>query len=96
MKVCEEHNQKIWDQADCLEQKRLTKAMWWEKQLDQKLTDILAGWITQAEFEADLEVEESMEVEQSEVVGTTGGTQSSATEVDQEEEEEVVMVEEVK
>ena len=52
------------------------------------------GWLTQAEFEEDLEVEESKAVG-TEDVGMTGGTQSSVMEVD-EEEDEVVVVEEVK
>ena len=57
--------------------------------------------MSQVELEIDLEVEEMGEAEGSEAVGTedvgmTGGTQSSAMEVDEEGEDEVVMVEEAK
>ena len=80
---------------------KLTKAMCQEKCIGQKLTDIFSGWITQVQFKADSEVEESVEVEESEVVGMedirmTGGTQLSAMEVNKEEEDEVIVVEEVK
>ena len=55
----------------------------------------------QAELEVDSEAEEMVEAEGSEAIGTeeygtTGGTQSSAMEVDEEGEDEVVVVEEVK
>ena len=57
--------------------------------------------MSQAELEIDSEAEEMVEAEESEVVGTeefgtTGGTQSSAMEVDEEGEDEVVVVEEAK
>ena len=57
--------------------------------------------MSQAELEIDSEVEEMGEVEGSEAVGTeevgtTGGTQSLAMEVDEEGEDEVVVVEEAK
>ena len=57
--------------------------------------------MSQAELEIDLEAEEMVEAEESEAVGTeefgtTGGTQSSAMEVDEEGEDEVVVIEEVK
>ena len=60
-----------------------------------------SGWLTQAALEVDSEAEEMGEAEGSEAVrteeaGTTGGTQSSAMEVDEEGEDEVVVVEEVK
>ena len=75
--------------------------MWQEKQVDEKLTKFLEERITQAQLEADLEAEQSTEVEQSEAVkmedmGATGGTQLSAMEVDKEEEDEVVLIEEIK
>ena len=77
------------------------KAMWKEKWVDEKLTKFLEGQITQAQLKADSEAEQSAEVEESEAVkmedvGMTGGTQSLAMEVDEEEEDEVVIVEEVK
>ena len=55
----------------------------------------------QAELEVDSEAEEMVEAEGSEAVGmeeygTTGGTQSSAMEVDEEGEDEVVVIKEVK
>ena len=57
--------------------------------------------MSQAELKIDLEVEEMVEAEGSEAIeteefGTTGGTQSSAMEVDEEGEDEVVVVEEAK
>ena len=55
----------------------------------------------QAELEVDSEVEKMVEAEGSEAIGmeeygTTGGTQSSAMEVNEEGEDEVVVAEEVK
>ena len=72
-----------------------------DRQLKEKLMEVLEGWLTQAELEIDSEAEEMGEAEESEVVGTEepgtmGGTQSSAMEVDEEEEDKVVVVEEVK
>ena len=67
----------------------------WDKWLKKKLTEVLEGQLTQAELEIDLEAEEMGEAEESKVVRTTGGTQSSPMEADEEEEDEVV-VEEVK
>ena len=57
--------------------------------------------MSQAELEIDSEAEEMVEAEESKAVGTeefgtTGGTQSSAMEVDEEGEDEEVVVEEVK
>ena len=66
----------------------------WDKWLKKKLTEVLEGQLTQAELEIDLEAEEMGEAEESEVVRTTGGTQSSPMEADEEEDE--VVVEEVK
>ena len=69
--------------------------------MDEKLTKFLEGQITQAQLKADSEAEQSAEAEESkavkmEDVGTTGGTQSSVMEVNEEEEDEVIIVEEVK
>ena len=58
--------------------------------------EVLEGWLTQAELEINSEAEETGEAEESKVIGTMGGTQSSVMEVDEEEEDEVVVVEEVK
>ena len=60
---------------------------------------VLEGQMDQVELEVDSEVEEMVEAEGSEAVGmeeygTTGGTQSSAMEVNEEGEDEVVVVEE--
>ena len=57
--------------------------------------------MSQAELEIDLEAEEMVEAEGSEAVGTeefgmTGGTQSSVMEVNEEGDDEVVVIEEVK
>ena len=78
---------------------KLARAAKWDKQLEEKLTEVLEGWLTQAALEIDSEAEEMGEAEESEAIriedlGTTGGTQSLAMEV--KEEEEVVVVVEVK
>ena len=72
-----------------------------DRWLEEKLMEVLEGRLTQAELEIDSEPEEMGEAEESEVVGTEevgtmGGTQSSVMEVDEEEEDKVVVVEEVK
>ena len=74
----------------------MARAAKWDKWLKEKLTEVLAGWLTQAELEINSEAEETGEAEESEVIGTMGGTQSSVMEVDEKEEDEVVVVEEVK
>ena len=53
---------------------------------------LLAGWLTQVEFEDDLEAEKSKVVGM-ENVGMTGETQLSVMEVDEEEDEVAVVVE---
>ena len=73
----------------------------WDRQLEKKLMEVLEGQLTQAELEINSEAEEMGEAEESEVIGTeeigtTGGTQSLVMEVDEEEQDEVVVVEEVK
>ena len=72
-----------------------------DRRLEEKLMVVLEGRMRQAELEIDSEAEEMGEAEGSEAVGTeevgmTGGTQSSAMEVDEEGEDEVVVVEEAK
>ena len=72
-----------------------------DRRLEEKLTAVLEGRLSQEALEVDSEAEEMGEAEESEAVGmeevgTTGGTQSSAMEVDEEEEDKVVVVEQVK
>ena len=67
-----------------------------DKWLKEKLTEVLEGQLTQAALEVNSEVEEMGEAEESNFIGTMGGTQSSAMEVDEEEEDEVVVVEDIK
>ena len=69
-----------------------------DRQLKEKLMAVLEGRMSQAELEVNLEAEEMAEAEGSEAVrmedvGTTGGTQLSAMEVNEEGEDEVVVVE---
>ena len=80
---------------------KMARAMKRDRWLEEKLTVVLEGWLTQAELEVNSEAEEMGEAEGSEAVrmeevGMTGGTQSLAMEVDEEGEDEVVVVEEVK
>ena len=82
-------------------QEKVSKVAKWDKRVTEKLTALLAGQMMLEAFEENSEAEESMEREESEVVGTedvgvTGWTQSSAMEVNKEGEDEVVVVEEVK
>ena len=97
----EEHNCKLQEEVKCLINEKLARAVRWDRRLEEKLTEVLEGQLTQAELEIDLEAEETGEAEESEVVGTEeigtmGGTQLLAMEVDEEEQDEVVVVEEVK
>ena len=63
-----------------------------DKWLEEKLTEVLEGWLTQAALENNSEAEESKAI-RTEDFGMTGGTQSLAMEVDEEEEDEVVVKE---
>ena len=97
----EEHDCRNWEEAACIVQEKMTRVVRWDKRVGEKLTELLEGWITQEAFQEDLEAEEIVEVEESEAVGMedfgmTGGTQSSVMEVNKEEEDEVVVVEDVK
>ena len=97
----EEHDCKLREEAKHLVNKKLARAARWDKWLEEKLMEVLKGWLTQVALEVNLEAEEMGEIDESEAVGTEdlgmmGGTQSSVMEVDEEEEEEVVVVEEVK
>ena len=97
----EEHDRELQAEVKCLVDEKLARAVWQDKQLEEKLTEVLEGRLSQAALEVNLEAEEMGEAEGSKAIGTenvgmTGGTQSSAMEVDEEEGDEVVMVEEVK
>ena len=97
----EEQSCKLREEVKRLTDKKLARAVKWDMRLEEKLMVVLEGQLTQVELEVDSEVEEMGEVEESEAigmekVGTTGGTQSSAMEVDEEGEDEVVVVEEAK
>ena len=81
--------------------KKLARAAKRDRRLEEKLMAVLEGRMDQAELEVDSEVEEMVEAEGSEAVGTEeygtmGGTQPSVMEVDEEGEDEVVVIEEVK
>ena len=97
----EERDREVREEAKRLVEEKLAKAAKRDRQLEEKLTAVLEGRMSQAELEIDSEAEEMVEAEGSEAVGmeefgTTGGTQSSAMEVDEEGEDEVVVVEEAK
>ena len=96
-----EQDCKVWEEAQCILEEKLARVAKWNKWLEEKLTEVLEGRLTQAALEVNSEAEEMGEAEGSKAVGTedigmTGRTQSSAMEVDEEEEDEVVVVEEVK
>ena len=95
----EEHDCEVREEAKWLIKEKLARAAKRDRRLEEKLMAVLEGRMSQAELEIDSEVEEMGEAEGSEAigteeVGTTGGTQSSAMEVDEEGEDEVVVVEE--
>ena len=84
-----------------LVEEKLARAAKRDRWLEEKLTAVLEGRMSQVELEIDSEAEEMGEAEGSEAVGMeevgmTGGTQSSVMEVDKEGEDEVVVVEETK
>ena len=96
----EEYNQKLREEAKCVVDEKLARAAKRDRQLEEKLTVVLEGQMDQAELEVNLEAEEMGEAEGSEAIrteelGTMGGTQSSAMEVDEKGEDEVVVVEEM-
>ena len=97
----EEHDRKFREEAKRLVDEKLARAAKRDRRLEEKLRAVLEGRLSQEVLEVDSEAEEMEEAEESEAVGTeefgaTGGTQSSAMEVDEEGEDEVVTVEEVK
>ena len=97
----EEDNRKFQEEAKWLINEKLARAAKSDRQLKEKLTVVLEGQLSQEVLEVDSEAEEMGEAEGSkavgmEEVGMTGGTQLSAMEVDEEGEDEVIVVEEVK
>ena len=97
----EEQSCKLQEEVKHLADEKLARVEKEDRWLEEKLTAVLEGWLTQAELEVASEVEEMGEAEESEAVGmeevgTTGGTQSLVMEVDEEGEDEVVVVEEAK
>ena len=97
----EERDHEVREEVKRLVEEKLARAAKRDRRLEEKLTAVLEGWMSQVELEIDSEVEEMGEAEGSEAIGTeefgtTGGTQSSAMEVDEEGEDEVVVVEEAK
>ena len=101
MRAREEYDRKLREEAKHVVDKKMVRAAKRDRWLEEKLTVVLEGRMSQAELEIDSEAEEMVEAEGSEAVGMeefgmTGGTQSSAMEVDKEGEDEVVVVEEAK
>ena len=97
----EEHDRKFQEEAKRLVDEKLARAAKRDRQLEEKLTAVLDGQLSQEALEVDSEAEEMGEAEESEAVrteevGMTGGTQLLVMEVDEEGEDEVVVVEEVK
>ena len=97
----EDHDQQLQEEVKRLADKKLARAAKQDRRLEEKLMVVLEGRMSQVELEIDSEAEETGEAEGSEAVrtedvGTTGGTQLSAMEVDEEGEDEMVVVEEAK
>ena len=83
----------------CPVDEKLARVVRWDRQLEEKLMEVLEGQLPQVALEVDLEAEEMGEAEGSEAVrtedvGMTGGTQLLVMEVNKEGEDEVVVVEE--
>ena len=95
-KARDEQDRKLREEVEHIIEEKLARAVKWDKQLEEKLMEVLEGWLTQVAIENDSEAEEMREAEESEAVGTMGGTQLLAMEVDEKEEDEVMVVEEVK
>ena len=97
----EEHDRKVREEAKRLVEEKLARAAKRDRWLEEKLTAVLEGRLSQEALEVNSEAEEMGDPEGSEAVGmeefgTTGGTQSLVMEVDEEGEDEVVVVEETK
>ena len=94
----EKQSHKLREEVKRLADEKLARAAKQNRRLEEKLTAVLEGQMSQVELEIDSEAEEMGEAEGSkavrtEEVGMTGGTQSSAMEVDEEGEDEVVVLE---
>ena len=61
-RACEDHNHRIQEETECIVQEKVTRAALQDKWLEEKLMALLAGQMTQEEFQEDSEAEESMEV----------------------------------
>ena len=64
----EEHNHKLREEAKRLVNEKLARAVKRDRWLEEKLTEVLEGWLTQAKLEINSEAEETGEAEESEVV----------------------------
>ena len=100
-KAREEHDWKFREEVKQLINEKLARVAKRDRWLKEKLMAVLEGRLSQEVLEVNLEAEEMGEAEGSEAIGTeeagmTGGTQSSVMEVDEEREDEVVVVKEVK
>ena len=100
-RVREEMEVRAREEVKCIVDEKLARAAKRDRRLKEKLTVVLEGRMSQVELEIDSEVEEMVEAEGSEAIGTEeygmmGGTQLLAMEVNEEGEDEVVVVEEVK
>ena len=96
-----ELDHKLQEEVQRIVKEKLARVARWDKRLEEKVMEVLEGWLTQVALEVDSEAEEMGEAEGSEAVrmedfGMIGGTQSSAMEVDEEGEDKVVVVEGVK
>ena len=83
----QDHDWQLREEVKRLADEKLVRVAKQDRRLKEKLTAVLEGQMSQVELEIDSEVEEMVEAEGSEAVrtedvGTTGGTQSSAMEVD--------------
>ena len=90
----EEQNHKLQEEAKRLVDEKLARAVKRDRWLEEKLTAVLEGQLNQEALEVNSEAEEMGEAEGSESigmedVGTAGGTQLSAMEVNEEGEDEV-------
>ena len=90
----EEHDHELQEEAKHLMDKKMARAMKRDRRLEEKLMVVLEGQLSQEALEVDSEAEEMGEAEGSEGigmedVGTAGGTQLSAMEVNEEGEDEV-------
>ena len=97
----EERDREVREEAQRLIEEKLARAAKRDRWLEEKLMAVLEGRLSQEALEVDSEAEEMGDPEGSKAIGTeefgtTGGTQLSAMEVDEEGEDEVIVVEEAK